>query len=210
MSGSNVPTLDMYRPSVMMTHMIYYSPLLVCISILFLSFVFNNMKGFIYLGFLLAATIMREFLYYAVGVVEERPISPDSSICNMVGFGKNGINTYSAFMLAFTIVYMCLPMYLNDSMNYMVLGVLLIYMISDLSVRFMSKCLQNMSMLFLNITAGIITGMAIVGSMTAGGSGEHLFFNEVQSDKVICSRPSEQQFKCAVYKGGELISSSVV
>ena len=37
-----------------------------------------------------------------------------------------------------------------------------------------------------------------------------LYFDELLSNKVACSRPSKQSFKCSVYKGGELISSNVV
>ena len=41
--------------------------------------------------------------------------------------------------------------------------------------------------------------------MSLGGSHKHLFFNETQSDKVVCSRPKKQQFKCQVYKNGKLV-----
>jgi hypothetical protein len=42
--------------------------------------------------------------------------------------------------------------------------------------------------------------------MYTGGSGKYLFFNEVSSNKDICYQPSEQTFKCSLYKNGELIS----
>ena len=35
-------------------------------------------------------------------------------------------------------------------------------------------------------------------------------FNELDSNKVMCSRPSKQTFKCSVYKHGELITSNTV
>jgi hypothetical protein len=38
----------------------------------------------------------------------------------------------------------------------------------------------------------------------------YLFYNELISNTAICSRPSKQTFKCTVYKGGEIISSSIV
>jgi hypothetical protein len=37
-----------------------------------------------------------------------------------------------------------------------------------------------------------------------------LYFDELESNNVTCSRPSKQTFKCSVYKNGELISSNVV
>jgi hypothetical protein len=36
-----------------------------------------------------------------------------------------------------------------------------------------------------------------------------LYFNELQSNNVICKRPSKQTFKCSVYKNGKLISSNI-
>ena len=33
-----------------------------------------------------------------------------------------------------------------------------------------------------------------------------LYLNELTSNNVTCSKPSNQQFKCAVYKNGTLIS----
>ena len=38
---------------------------------------------------------------------------------------------------------------------------------------------------------------------------EFLYFNELGSNNVVCKRPSEQTFKCSVYKNGELISSNI-
>ncbi len=37
-----------------------------------------------------------------------------------------------------------------------------------------------------------------------------LYFDELQSNRVVCNRPSKQSFKCSVYKNGELISSNMV
>ena len=34
-----------------------------------------------------------------------------------------------------------------------------------------------------------------------------LYYDDLLSNKVACSRPTQQQFKCAVYKNGELLST---
>ena len=60
--------------------------------------------------------------------------------------------------------------------------------------------------LVLNVLLGAASSALIVTLMYAGGSGKYLFFNEVSSDKEMCYQPSEQTFKCAVYKDGELVS----
>ena len=36
-----------------------------------------------------------------------------------------------------------------------------------------------------------------------------LYFDEFISNNVVCSRPTEQTFRCSVYKNGELISNNI-
>jgi hypothetical protein len=195
------------QPSNLLVFMIFYSPIIVCLSILAFTLIIQSSKGFIYLGFLLASSVLREFLYYIANATE---LPPDSPVCNLISYGKFGNNTYSSFMLAFTIVYLCLPMYLNDSMNWALFGALLSYIMGDAMIRSLNNCVPNVSMLFLNVIGGFLLGFAMVSMMSMGGSSKYMFFNEVQSDKVICTRPKKQQFKCAVYKNGDLVTSTTV
>ena len=39
------------------------------------------------------------------------------------------------------------------------------------------------------------------------GNDSLLYYDEYVSDKVACSRPEKQTFKCAVYKNGELLKT---
>jgi hypothetical protein len=64
--------------------------------------------------------------------------------------------------------------------------------------------------IFTNMVAGLVLAMSIVGTMSANGGEKFLFFNEVQSNKVVCSRPTKQQFKCTVYKNGEILTNTTV
>jgi hypothetical protein len=36
----------------------------------------------------------------------------------------------------------------------------------------------------------------------------YLFMNEIYTNGQVCSMPSKQQFKCSVYKNGELVTST--
>jgi hypothetical protein len=36
-----------------------------------------------------------------------------------------------------------------------------------------------------------------------------LFINELNSNKEVCTVPSKQQFKCSLYRNGEIVGSSV-
>ena len=37
------------------------------------------------------------------------------------------------------------------------------------------------------------------------GNANLLFYNELVSNNAVCSRPSNETFKCSVYRGGELL-----
>ena len=198
--------LNILQPSNLLVFMVFYSPIIIAISIIAFTFIIQSYKGFIYLGFMFAVSILREFLYYASGGSE--PKVP--GICSVINYSTHGNNTYSSFMIAFTLMYMCLPMYLNDSMNWFILGTFISYLSMDIMVRGLNKCVTDTSVLFLNVVSGLLSGLLLVVAMNAGGSSKFLFFNEMQSSKVICSRPKKQQFKCSVYKNGELISNRVV
>jgi hypothetical protein len=199
-------SLNILQPSNLLVFMVFYSPIIVAISIIAFSVIIQSSKGFIYLGFMFAVSIIREFLYYAAGAEEVKM----PGICSVINYSTHGNNTYSSFMIAFTLMYMCLPMYLNGSMNWFVLGTFISYLSLDIMVRGLNKCVGDVSVLFLNVASGLISGLLIIIAMNAGGSSKFLFFNEMQSSKVVCTRPKKQQFKCAVYKNGELISNNVV
>jgi hypothetical protein len=40
-----------------------------------------------------------------------------------------------------------------------------------------------------------------------GQNNELLYYDDLLSNKVACSRPSQQKFKCSVYKNGELLKT---
>lgn len=98
-------------------------------------------------------------------------------------------------------------MFSNGSVNYWIFSGLIVYFLTDVFIKIYKQCILNMSELFLNILAGLASSAIIVTLMYAGGSSKHLFFNEIQSNKEICSMPKNQTFKCNVYKNGELIGN---
>jgi len=168
-----------------------------------LSFVFQNFKVFIYLGFLIASCVIRNFIYKSNG--SEETVN-DRTICTTIQYGKYGNPTFSAFVFAFTIMYLSLPMFSNSDVNFWIFIVLFVYALTDIFIRVYKGCILNMGDLFLNLLFGLVSAAAIVSLMYAGGSGKYLFFNEVSSDKEVCSQPKKQTFKCSLYKNGELIS----
>jgi hypothetical protein len=197
--------LILFQPFNLIVFLSFYSPIILATSLVGLSFVFQNFKGFIYLGFLLGACVVREYIYRMVG---SSPIINDRTICTSIQYSQYGNPTFSAFVFAFTIMYLSLPMFVNDSVNFWVFSSILVYFLLDMFIKIYKGCIVKMGDLFLNVLLGVFSSALIVSLMWTGGSGKYLFFNEVSSNKEICSQPKEQTFRCSLYKNGELISGT--
>ena len=196
--------LQLFQPMQFVVFLTFFSPIILAVSITSLSFMFQNFKGLIYLGFLLAVCIVRNYIYMLSG---SPPIVNDRTICNSVQYSKYGNPTFSAFVFAFTIMYLSMPMFSNGAANLWVFISLVAYAFVDIFIKVYKNCIPKMSDLFLNILMGLASGAAIVSFMYIGGSGKFLFFNEVSSNKDICYKPKEQTFKCNLFRNGEMVGS---
>jgi hypothetical protein len=204
-SDSFVTPLVMYQPMNLIVLLTFYSPIIIALGVLSMSFIFQNFKGFIYLGFLLSVSVAREFLLMISGATQK--VSANR-VCDMAQYSKYGNTGFSIFVISFTLFYICMPMFLNKDVNWWVFGGLLFYLLMDVGIRYMKQCITQVSDILLNLVTGAAAGLLIPGLLYVGGSSKYLFFNEISSTKEICSMPKKQNFKCAVYKNGELIGSA--
>jgi hypothetical protein len=196
--------LLLFQPFNLVVFLSFYSPIILAISVVGMSFVFQNFKGFIYLGFLLGCCAVREYIYKYSGSM---PSTSDRTICTSIQYSKYGNPTFSAFVFAFTIMYLSLPMFSNDAVNFWIFSVLLAYFFMDMFIKIYKKCVMKMGDLFLNVLLGLCSSAFLVTMMYVGGSGKYLFFNEISSDKEMCYQPKEQTFKCNLFKDGTLVGS---
>ena len=74
----------------------------------------------------------------------------------------------------------------------------------DSYARVKNYCTNPVGVIF-GLILGLVIG-TIYYVIIKGSGNELLLYNtDFISNKVACSRPSKQQFKCAVYKNGELL-----
>ena len=186
---------------------VLYSPMFLAFGFgIMMSVVSQNFNGFIYLAFLIAVSIIRDFVAFIAGVQSD---PKNITACsNMRGISIYGNSSFSIFIFSFTFFYIFLPMFLSKNINYCIFGLLLAYMILDIIIRYQKQCLTNVTTILINILGGSILGITIPASLYAGGSSKYLMFAETTSNKEVCSMPKKQQFKCAVYKNGEIIGST--
>jgi len=195
--------LQLFQPMNIVVFLSFFSPIILATSMTGMSFIFQNFKGLIYLGFLIGCCVVRGYVYMMSGA---NHIVNDKTICTSIQYSKYGNPTFSAFVFAFTIMYLSLPMFSNGSINYWVFISLITYFFMDIFIKIYKNCVIKMGDLFLNVLLGAASAALIVTLMYSGGSGKYLFFNEVSSDKEMCYQPSKQTFRCSLYKDGTLVS----
>lgn len=183
----------------------HFSPILIATCITSLSFVFQNFKGLIYLAYLVAVCVLRSFCY-SMSNADMDNASNSKPHCNKMQYSTYSNSTFSAFVFAFTIMYLSYPMFSNGTVNYWVFISLLIYFFIDVFIKMSYHCIVKISDLVLNVLMGAASSALIITLMYAGGSSNFLFFNELSSNREMCSQPSKQTFKCSVYHNGELVS----
>jgi hypothetical protein len=221
---NNSKPLRLYEPNTLIIFLTFYSPIIIITSIFILSIVSQNFKGIIYLLYLIAALLGREFIYWLFNFYGKnkniqktnnnitKNLIPgqtggSNDICNSIQYSIYGNPSFSAFVFSFTIFYLFIPMFMNGNPNFWIFSFIIFYFFLDMGIKIYKKCVVDMGDLFLNVLVGGALATAIVMSMYAGNSSEWLLFAELISNKQFCSMPSKQSFKCSVFKNGELIGS---
>jgi hypothetical protein len=186
----------------------FISPLLLGFFLLMTSLFNQNLKGLVYLAGILIAMIINVFAMNQIQSGNE----PDAAFsCNLFEIpfvsNYNSPSTTSLF-IAFTIAYLVLPMKYNDQMNYSILATLMALLGIDMLTKVKNKC-TSYGGTILGALLGFMLGALWYGLFHSAGYDSLLYFDELRSNKVLCSKPSKQTFKCSVYKNGQLISSNI-
>jgi hypothetical protein len=194
----------------------FYSPLILMISILLFSiFSSATYKGLFYIFCLFCASALRyAALFLTTSQIPTVLQSPDW-ICNTGVFFPETDKTYSTFILVLTLTYFVMPMIViskqnkTNTINYMVILFFLSYICYDIGMKKFYGCIDLSSQLLAEIFAALMLGIIVVMSLISTGNTSILFINELTSNKEVCTRPSKQQFKCSLYKNGEIVGASV-
>ena len=203
--GAGDAALDFFSPMSIVVWLTVFSPIIISLSILLLSLVFQNFKGLLYLGLLLLCCVLRAWGYSIMGAqpFNENRGQPD---CRRVKYNNFGNNAFSTFVFGFTFMYLGLPLFSTGYINYWIVVPLLVYWFLDICMKLWRGCASAID-LFGNAVLGAACSSMFVTIMYAAGIGNFLIFNETSSNKDMCYQPSEQTFKCKVFKDGTLVGT---
>lgn len=179
------------------------------IFFLFMTSLFNqNLKGLVYIAGVLISSIANVVLMNMIGSERSNDESFSCSMFDIPYVSKYNSPFPTTLIIGFTIAYLVLPMKYNNQMNYVLLAFLLILLVIDILTKVQNKCTTYPGALLGGLVGGL-SGLIWYGLFSLSGYKSLLFFDELQSNSVLCSKPTKQTFKCSVYKNGELISSNI-
>ena len=180
------------------------SPFLVILLFVFISIINSNLKGFIYLLGIF-------FLFFLILLFQkvlriEAP-SERSPYCEVFAFPipLHGVPSFNSSIFIFTIVYLFIPMINHNIMNFPLLILLFVMFAIDCAIKTAGKCTSPVGVI-LGSFVGMVWGL-LWYFLIQNQNPELLYYDDLISNKIACSRPTQQQFKCSVYQNGQLLQT---
>ena len=178
------------------------SPLFIAAFMLMTSMFNGDVKGYIWLGCAILGIVAMIFLSKLFTTVECNRTAP----VLIEIFSKYQGLSISTFFIVFTLTYLIWPMMQNKDWNYYVIVGFLGMLIADTLVKMRDNCITKEGIFIGGLLGAGFSYLCNLIILQAGGD-KLLYYNTVTSNNIYCSRPKKQQFKCYVYKNGEIIST---
>mgnify|MGYP001602594215 CR=1 FL=1 len=190
---------------------VFLSPMIVPIMAIFGSLFESNMKGFIYVFGLVIAMTFGKFIAPTVGKYVPhsgtfsnnfKPIIDPA--CNLVGTSAEGWGfVFSspgphALLLAFTTTYLLFPMFMNNNVNFLIVGGLLLLSALSAIMRVTPpmRCVSWFDVLIGWFTGFILGAIWYFTVIILGGRDSNLTYFETQkSDRQQCT-VDKKVFRC--------------
>lgn len=197
--------------------LVFNSPLIISFIIFTSGLVFQNLKGFIYLFCLIIVVCLRSFFLANYSKNNDASNSNNEykiwesnlpKVCNNGRFVKNGVPGFNLFVIAYTFMYVCIPMMINQDINYLVFCAFLLCLGSDIGIRYITfKCIRDMKQIVGSIFSGVAVGTFIVFILYSMGFSQYLFFNEISNNTELCKVQAKQKFKCTISNNGQVVGT---
>ena len=199
--GPNAPFI-VGQPFNLLSFLSVFSPIIL-VTLLCLILSSSNTKGFVYLGFIIGAVILRSIFLQAIGVEKNK------DMCGVVRYTSYGNATFTTFIFGFPLMYLFLPMFNAGAINWMLLVFLLVYVFFDIGIKVMRGCIV-MSRHLSYVIGDLVSGMlewCNCSRYVCRRVRQVFVLRRYNVQRTICSMPKKQTFKCQVFKNGELVTS---
>lgn len=182
-------------------------PFLVTFYLIMSSVINADVKAIIYLLGILGAVFISGMFANVIGS-RRSPYAP--LFCSLFKLPFYNMDLHvpalNSVILGFTLSYLTIPMRYTGQFNPLLFGFLLLLLLVDGITRVMWLCTTTAGVVFGTLI-GTLLGLAYFSMLHSVGADNLLYFSDTISNRTVCSRPKKQQFKCNVYKNGELVQS---
>jgi hypothetical protein len=166
------------------------------------SIVNSNIQGFIYLtGIFILFGVVK--IFQKTGL---QTLYSTNKFCTII---QQNFGTHPSFisgLYGYTILYILLPMLQQNTLNLSLIMILLVLFLIDTIVRFYNQC-TTMGFWLAGLVLGLVTATVWYTILKSSKNEQLLYYNNSLSNKQTCSRPSQEKFKCSVFKNGELLQT---
>ena len=184
----------------------YISPFLFGFSLITISAMNDTyLQPIIYFG-ILALSMM---LLSQIKLNKDMPIPANfNELCKTWGWNffddayyRPSLGTY---FIVFSMFYTIIPMIINKTFNIFFIVYSICVFVLDLLFNFSINNCYTMSSYIISIFTGILIG-GLSSSFINASNPELVYFGISPSNNEVCGKVSNKNFKCSVYKNGQLI-----
>lgn len=192
----------------------FYSPLIICVSMIYFSVFTGTLdKALAFFMFLFLCTSIRTGFIYMMGKPNDFVLKNPICLTGLTEIIIPKDITYSTFIILYTMVYLIVPLKFISKqtklnmLNYKIIFFFSFYFALDLFVKSSFDCIVDTTLIIRDVAFALFLGMGVTSLMYGTRLKSYLYINEVNSNGEVCSVPTKQQFKCNVYKNGELVGN---
>ena len=185
-------------------------PFFIMFMMFALSIFNSNIKGFVYL---IGVSVMYAFITILNKTLKSDPSEQLNEyhfpFCQLFGNEMYySVPSFNSSLYIFTLSYLLFPMMQNNMFNLpLVVFFILLFALDTVTRTTQINC-TNGKGVSLGALIGFIWGIIYYNLIYQNDTTKQfLYYNDFDSNKVACMRPSKEKFKCAVYKNGELVES---
>ena len=169
---------------------------------LLLSIFNQNLKGIAYLIGICVLSVISSMIGGMYNAISGDHKDPKCAGYGLF-FSKNGL-PYGTLIYVFSFFYLLMPRLTNGIVNMPLLVSLILVTVLDASVNLKQGCSNSVSIM-LSIVVASLAG-TLWSTLIYSIKPELTYHTDyISSNKLACSLPSKQKFKCVVKKNGEII-----
>ena len=181
------------------------TPIIIASFFLILSSINEDVKGLIYM---IGASIAIGLYVLICKGLNFQPNYDEDTLCRLFRFPlANGIttNTASTVFIVFTFIYVLIPMIRNKRTNVMFIMIMSVLLLINIVSGYIRHC-AGPNHIVAALIAGGIFGSIWWYMISNLENGRYLYYDEMKSNSVQCSKPAQQTFKCQVFRNGVPLS----